>query len=174
MSDVITLQSWFAYIPKASGQSENIKSGVLKRLADEGIPGITTKRGYLGVGMGHALKSIFKGSNREAQEFIMVESDKVPGYVAYCGARDYGKLLLVSWYLIADKSKLPALAKLASAATAGHADFMELSIYENEELSAISSIVHEAVKGAVEEVMGKLSLDFSKVDTKTRGILNIS
>jgi len=98
----------------------------------------------------------------------------VPGYVACIGARDYGKLLLVSWYLIADKSRLPIWAKLAKAATAGKANFMELSIYESEELSAVASIVHDATKSSVSEVMGKLNLDFSKVDTKSRGILNIS
>jgi hypothetical protein len=63
---------------------------------------------------------------------------------------------------------------LAKAATAGKANFMELSIYESEELSAVASIVHEATKSSVSEVMGKLNLDFSKVDTKSRGILNIS
>ena len=170
----ITVQSWFTYIPKASGQSENVKKGVLVRLANEGIPGLKSARTTLDIGLGDTIKSFFKGNLQAAQEFILVESDKVPGYAACIGARDYGQLLLVSWYLVADKSRLPIWAKIANVAAMGHANFMELSIYESEELSAVASIVHEATKGAVEEVMKNLNLDFSKVDTKSRGILIIS
>jgi hypothetical protein len=170
----ITVQSWFTYIPKASGQSENVKKGVLVRLANEGIPGLKSARTTLDIGLGDTIKSFFKGNLQAAQEFILVESDKVPGYAACIGARDYGQLLLVSWYLVADKSRLPIWAKIANVAAMGHANFMELSIYESEELSAVASIIHEATKGAVEEVMKNLNLDFSKVDTKSRGILIIS
>ena len=47
-------------------------------------------------------------------------------------------------------------------------------MFDFEELTAYGTTVHRAVIKAVEEIMGQLNMDFSKVDTKSRGFLNIS
>jgi hypothetical protein len=174
MSNTTTVQSWFTAVVGAAGHSERVKEGFIRRVQESGIPAITVGAVRRSAGLGHAIKGMFKGTSHGAMEFTEIENESLPGYVIHAGSRDYGKLLLVSWYLVADKSKLPAMAKLAGAATLGRMDFLELSVYESEELSAFSSLVHEALKGSVAEVMGSLNLDFSKVDTKTRGLINLS
>ena len=48
------------------------------------------------------------------------------------------------------------------------------SLYDEQEIHAYISTVHSAVKVGVDTMMKGLNLDFTKVDTKTRGFLNIS
>ncbi|MDP3793220.1 MAG: hypothetical protein Q8R07_00510, partial [Candidatus Uhrbacteria bacterium] len=77
--------------------------------------------------------------------------------------------LLVSWYLVTDEKKTSRFSR-----TIGTMASMELDIFKTEELSAFVTIVHQSLKDAVKQVMTEMNLDFTKVDTHTRGFLNIS
>jgi hypothetical protein len=48
------------------------------------------------------------------------------------------------------------------------------NLFDQEEIGAYTATVHGAMKDGVEEIMEGLNLDFAKIDTKTRGFLNIS
>lgn len=48
------------------------------------------------------------------------------------------------------------------------------NLFDQEEIGAYTGTVHGAVTDGVEEIMNGLNLDFTKVDTKTRGFLNLS
>ena len=41
------------------------------------------------------------------------------------------------------------------------------------ELGAYTTVVHEGVKGAVEKLMAELNQDFTKVNTRSRGALEL-
>jgi hypothetical protein len=49
-----------------------------------------------------------------------------------------------------------------------------MNVFDIEELTAFTTTIHHAVTGAVEAVMKGMDMDFSKIDTKARGFLNIS
>src|SRR3989338_4629733 len=63
-------------------------------------------------------------------------------------------------------------AKDAEAAGAGNLEYMDL--FDLEELSNYVTTVHHAATGSVEHLMTGMSLDFSKVDTRSKGFLKIS
>ena len=48
-----------------------------------------------------------------------------------------------------------------------------LSEFEKESLSVYLSFVHNAVLAATEEMMGELKKDFSKVNAKSEGLIDI-
>lgn len=56
----------------------------------------------------------------------------------------------------------------------GHISSEDMDLFDSEELSAFITIGHHAVLDSVEDLMNGLNQDFSKVDRKTRGFLNIS
>jgi hypothetical protein len=138
-----------------------------------GIPTITAKTAELNVGVRNTMRGFLKGGGSQKHEFVEIGNEHLPHYAVYAGSRDYGKLLIVSWFLIVDKHRGNAAANVA-AHLVGGGDLTNLTIFESEELSAFASVAHQALKDAIEEMMKGRNLDFTKVDTHTRGILNLS
>jgi hypothetical protein len=60
------------------------------------------------------------------------------------------------------------------AGSEGYVAADKLSMLAKQELTNCVSIVHQILKDEVKEMMGGLNLDFSKVDTHTRGFTNLS
>lgn len=165
------MERWFANIGGANGQGDKVLRDFMARVQEAAIPGITAQKKTISAGLGGAIKGMFRGGGgSQPREMIEIENEGLPGYQIYAGARDYGKQLLVSWYLVTNERKLPRAARIAGSAT----NMMDLDLFKVEELSAFASLVHEALKAAVETAMNELNLDFTKVDTHTRGFLNIS
>ena len=165
------MERWFAAIGGATGESEKVLRGFMSRVQETGIPSIVAEKKSMNIGLGNAMKSIFRGGGgSQSRDMIEIKNETMPGWIIYAGARDYGKQLLVSWYLVVDEKELPKISR----AIAGAESLMELDIFKTEELSAFVSLVHQALKDAVKDSMSQLNLDFTKVDTHTRGFLNIS
>lgn len=163
-------ERWFAAIGGANGHGEKVLRDFITRVQEAGIPGITAEKKNISTGLGNAVKSIFRGGGgSNVREMIEIKNETMAGWIIYAGARDYGKQLLVSWYLVVDEKELPRLARAI-----GGASMMELDIFQTEELSAFVTLVHEALKSAVNDSMKELNLDFTKVNTHTHGFLNIS
>src|SRR3989338_6501637 len=163
-------ERWFASIGGASGSSDKVLRDFISRVQAAGIPEIEVGSQSVSVGLGSKLKGMFSGGGGSQNRGMLVIANKsLPGWLIYAGARDYGKQLLVSWYLVVDEKELPRLARAI-----GGASMMGLDIFKTEELSAFVTIVHESLKEAVKQVMTEMNLDFTKVDTHTRGFLNIS
>ena len=166
------VERWFAAIGGANGEGEKVLRAFMSRVEEAGIPDIVAEKIKMNTGLASApSKSMFSlGINRSMREMIEIKNETMLGWLIYVGARDYGKQLLVSWYLVADEKELPRTAK----AIFGAESMMELGLFKTEELSAFVTIIHEALKSAVSDSMKELNLDFTKVDTHTRGFLNIS
>ena len=163
-------ERWFAAIGGASGSGDKVLRDFISRVQAAGIPEIEVGSQSVSVGLGSKLKGMFSGGGGSQNRGMLVIANKsLPGWLIYAGARDYGKQLLVSWYLVVDEKELPRLARAI-----GGASMMGLDIFKTEELSAFVTIVHESLKEAVKQVMTEMNLDFTKVDTHTRGFLNIS
>ena len=169
LSNENIIERWFASIGGAENQGEELEREFVKKVESAGIPGLSLARKSLTADFSGFFK-ITRGGLSKPREFIEVTHEKLQGYVIYAGTRAYGKQLLASWYLVADEKKLPHWARMAG----GMINMMKLDLFETEELSAFTTLVHSAFTEAAEEMMNGLHLDFSKVDTHTKGFLNLS
>ena len=162
-------ERWFAAIGGANGESDKVYRSFMSGVQAAGIPEIETGSQRVSVGLGSKLKGMFGGGASQDRNMIVIMNKSLPGWLIYAGARDYGKQLLVSWYLVVDEKETSRLSR-----TIGTMASMELDIFKTEELSAFVSIVHQSLKDAVKQIMDEKNLDFTKVDTHTKGFLNIS
>lgn len=124
---------------------------------------------------------------------LIVENNKLSGLIMYVGARDYGKQLLVSWYLVEETSGLAHFRQILEMhwvvamiffpvywavkfieRITKRVSLENMGVFEAEELSAYTGTVHSAVIEASRIVAEEINFDFSKVDTKSRGFLNLS
>jgi competence CoiA-like predicted nuclease len=126
------------------------------------------------------------------RKFLITDNDYLKGYRVFIGTNDYGKQLSVSWYLTLETNILTQMSAAAAknffyaiiffpillVAKLFNLKFYtipeRMDLFDQEELRAYITTVHETVKTATEGLMKSLDLDFSKVDTKSRGFFNIS
>lgn len=174
---------WSALIEGANGQGEQVIKGVIQAIGRVEAPDIFIKREEISPGPGFITKP---------RELLVAEHRVLDNYDMYIGARDYGKQLFVSWYLVAEPISfwrrlkrnpigaifgLPflAFASMVSKSQGGTGEFFSnLNVFDTEELTAYVTTVHHAVTETVKELMENRHIDFTKVDTKTRGFLNLS
>lgn len=123
---------------------------------------------------------------------LIVENNRLAGLIMYVGAHDYGKQLLVTWYLVEEITGLSRFLKILEnnwlLATIFFpvylfGSFIEritkrvslgnMGVFETGELAAYKGTVHSAVIEASRIVAEEINFDFSKVDTKTSGFLNL-
>ena len=176
LKDQNILERWFAGVHGAQGKGEDVLRDFVSRVQGTAIPGLKAERVEVTRGVGASLKGIF-GGNKDAgkpRDFIRITNEQLEGYAIYAGTRDYGKLLLASWYLLFDKSSISRHAKMIERSTGGLLDYSELDLFQMEEMSAFTQLVHSAFTGSVEDIMKDLNLDFTKIDTHTKGFLNLS
>lgn len=175
LKDENILERWFAAIGGANGKSEELLRDFNHRVEAAAIPGISLswEDVHPSRSLGGMLKKAFQGQAK-ARKFVLVQNENLEGYVIYVGSKDYGNQLLASWYLVADKRKVSHTTKMLERSTGHFFGAMDLDLFDIEEMSAYASLVHESLKGAVENLMRGLNLDFTKVDTHTKGFLNIS
>lgn len=178
------LDQWTHLFPDAQGKGEKVFAEVKRTIGKTDPPHVDLKE-----------KEVEGGTIRgnEKKTMLTAENDRLAGFIMYVGARDYGKQLLVSWYLVEELTGLSRFRRIISmhwiltlvflpyylGATViekltGRVSAENMGVFEREELSAYTGTVHGAVVEASRTVAEELNLDFSKVDTKTRGFLNLS
>ena len=175
---------WSTLIEGANGEGEQIIKGVIRAIERVEAPDIFIKRQEISPGRGFITKS---------RELLVAEHRVLHNYDMYIGARDYGKQLFVSWYLIMEPTSFWRLFKRNPISAIFNIPFLffmgmisrsqgnskgeffsALNVFDTEELTAYVTTVHHAVLETTKELMEQRKLDFTKVDTKSRGFLNIS
>ena len=142
-------------IMNAGGREEKFLAEIEQAIQGENIHGIKCERKEVGVGMESGVRKMHDGL---AVIFIgNISEGPLKGYEIFIGAHPYGKHLAVSWYF----TRTPKAES-------------DLTVFDLEELSAYASIIHHDVLDAVKKVMNELSQNFAGIDTKSKGILNIS
>ncbi|MBI3421289.1 MAG: hypothetical protein HY006_04435 [Candidatus Sungbacteria bacterium] len=177
------IERWITLIDGAQGEGEKIMTGALREIERVGPPNVHMARKMVHPGAGVI---------RKPREFLVAEHKLFDTYDMYIGARDYGKQLFVSWYLVAEPIsflrlfkrnpvgtllKLPFLIFFGAFSRKKNADeefFSVMNIFDSEEVTAYITTVHHAVLGSVKTMMEGRNLDFTKVDAKTRGFFNVS
>lgn len=175
---------WSTLIAGAQGSGERIFNEVKKGIEELESPNIHIAE--QNITMGGAI-------NKRKRVYLMVKNKRIKGFYMYIGAMDYGKQLFISWYLVQEPTGLMKLIKAMTTHWVVALLFspvvlfsraiekvrkeispIDLDIFDSEELTSYVTTGHHAVLASVEKVMGEFDQDFSKVDTKSRGFLNLS
>jgi len=181
------LERWSVLIDDSSGKGERIFEMVEQGLKEKKTPKVNAVRRMVA-------PSFFKMIQGKEKPFLVVSNTYLKGYKMYVGATDYGTQIFVSWYLCLEPNKylkmimaLPWWAQLMlfpvvllimfglwlkRKSKAVSPEFMD--IFDMEELSAYVSTVHHALIDATGKIAKEVDFDFTKVDTVSRGFLNIS
>jgi hypothetical protein len=184
LSEDNIIDRWSSLIEGAQGKGPAVFSKVQKRIETLEAPNLhiaeqkMTSGGMIG---------------RQKRVYLMAKNKRLKGYYMYVGAMDYGKQLFVSWYLVQEPTGLMRFIKIITSTALTSVIFLpftisgialekfqgkvspiNLDVFDMEELTAYVTTGHHAVMDSVEALMGEFNQDFTKVETRSRGFLNIS
>ncbi len=165
LSNDKVLNGWNVLIHQAAGRSEQVFDLLQEYLTAAAIPGVTW------VMDAHIIPKLGMYPAKKT-DYLVVSHASLKEYHMYISARDYGSLLEVTWALTSEpgffnKTFARVAPGIHALSNAG------LDFNQQMELSAYSTAVHEGVKGAVEKVMEELNQDFTKVNTRSSGVLDL-
>jgi hypothetical protein len=149
------IESWNVLIRDAAGRGEEIFDFCINYLTDVNPPGVTGSM------------------DRSAGGSCLVLTHKyLQDYYMYISARDYGTCLAVNWVLTVSPSFFnKTFAKVVPGVHA--LIYTGLDYSAQMELGAYTTVVHQGVKDAVNALMEGMNQDFSKVNTRSRGVLEL-
>lgn len=176
------LDEWNNIVANAKARADEFYRNVARAIDEAKIPNIA-----------YAKKEV--SFSRALRPFLVMTNTQFRGYEMFVGALDYGEHLNVMWYFTLDT---PELHKARRAQRHGRSDASigaqamanrignkfgksdnwvaldKLTMLDKQEIEAWAGEVHRIVLDEVKRMMDELHLDFSKVDTHTKGFLNIS
>ena len=170
-----TIDEWVALISKGANKADQTMEKLARAIQTERIPNISISKRVIKLG-------------RDPRPFIVIEHSYLKGYYMYVGALAYGDdRLNVVWYLVLDTPEIAAARREAKRGGLGDPTawmnnvfkggfnrVMNMSILDKLELTNYVSLVHGVVVAETKALMTELNLDFSKVNTHTKGFLNLS
>jgi len=165
-------ESWAIVIEGGQGKADRIFEATRDFLGKSEAPGVSWEAV-------DAQPSRVKGLIGKKREHILVVNKDLKPYRMYIGARDYGAHLDVSWFLTEEPSILRILGRLLlSVITFGiyliyWVLFKGPDIFDQQDLRAYVTVGHHAVLRAVETLMGELNQDVSRIDRKSKGVLEV-
>jgi hypothetical protein len=168
LQDDIILESWSTIIMNAHGNADQLYTETEKLVEAIDIPGANIDNVII-------RPSWLKGLFGVERKYMRVTNESLKDYRIIINARDYGKCLDISWYLTCE----PGFFKkaLSNALTKGEeskAISFNLDLFQRQDLSAFTTVVHRCVLNGVDQLMSKLGQDSSKIDRKSKGFLGIS
>lgn len=159
------LERWEVLIEKGSGRGRDVYKAIESALASSIPPGVTC--GYKEIKAGNLLYI-------KSYEGLVVKNSNLENCNIYIFAYDYGTSLHVAWFFTMQLRWFKrAIVKSLLKESDPRALIKYLDIPQELELSAYVSTIHNATKKATQYVMGKLEQDFSKINTKTKGFLEV-
>jgi len=179
------VEQWSTLIEGAQGRQAEFYQLVEDRLEELQPPHIEISRQKIYP----SLISQMQGSNRL---FIVIKNKRFANYVIYAGAEDYGKQIQICWFLTTRLSKLtewganmPAVISwiifpfwlieaLIGKITKRSIRLEHMDVFDSLELAAFAGTVHHAVTNGSQTISNTVGFDFSKVDQKSKGFLNLN
>jgi len=171
LSNEKILDSWSVLIENACGRTEEFYDSVLKFVEAERMPNVKAE---MVKAFPHGTAKLFSKFSKVfralGRDYLMVSNDYLDRWRMFIGAKDYGKNLNVSWYLVCEPTLLDSLFKKPHEKIV----YTPIFIFDQEELTAYVTCVHHCVLKAVEKIMRDLGQDPSKIDRKSKGFLGVS
>ena len=177
------VQQWTMLIEGANGFGGKVINDTVKVIEKVGAPNIHVSK--------QERKPDNRGYIRASREFLVAEHKIFDTHDMYISARDYGKQLFVSWYLIEEPISFwrrfkrnpvrtilswPFLifARGVSMSQGGTGQlYSALNLFDTEELTAYVTTVHHALTESVKVMMVEQKIDYTKIEKRTQGFLNI-
>ena len=159
------LERWQVLVDNGSGSAEDVYDTMVTALESAEAPGVTWERQEIQAGVMLTGKS-YNG--------LVITNSYMKQFKIYIFAYDYGTALHVAWFLSMEVgfwTRAFALGFLKISDPRALVNFLDIP--QELELSAYVSTVHGTAKGAVGALMTKLEQDFSKVDTRSKGFLEV-
>ena len=151
------IDRWQTLIQTASGKGDTLYELTKANLKAARVPEISWKTAPVKT-------SLLKGWAGKKREFIHVTNINLLDYTVYIGAWDYGNDLNVCRFTASFRAR----RGLTPEQIAGRLD-----VFDQLDLSAYLSVVHTALLNAVSQIMEELEQDFSKIDTQSKGFLQV-
>ena len=159
------LENWQVLIEGGMGSAESVYDAIVSALEDSKAPGVTWEREDIEAGQIMMRKS-YNG--------LVITNSSLEDFVTYVFAYDYGSALHVAWFL---SMKASFMKQVVMAGLLKEPDQRALvnylPIYQQLELSAYTTVVHTAAKKAVAHTMDRLNQDFSSINTRSKGFLEV-
>lgn len=145
------VNSWSTVIPEAAGRVEKFFDDVEQAVKGLDIPNVITKRIEL-----ETTRETERAKGLYVRVALLVRGTVAPinNHNIYFSAQDFGKHLILSRY-VEENSKVA------------------YSPFEKEALSAYFSLVNAAMLAVVKQFTTELKQDFSKINTQSKGIIDI-
>ncbi len=179
------IDRWSVLIDEAQGREKEVFREMQENLKEREVPKVEIVKKEVS-------PSLIRKLTGQARTFLVVKNTYLKGYLMYIGASSYGKQLFVSWYLTLEPGALQKLfAELPWFIQIVLLPIMilvsiynrfkgrivrpsDMDIFDLEELTAYVTTVHHTLLGTTEQIAKSVDFDFTKVDRKSRGFLNIS
>ena len=172
IKDETILERWSVLIKNAHGNGEKIYNRTAEFIQELRAPGINSEMVKLRTdrierGGGFFTKFV-------ERDYLMVTHDHLRDFRMYIGARDFGSAFYVSWYLTCEPNFFKKTISGLLTKDPQFFSFFMLDIFKQEDLTAYVTAIHHALIDATKEVSESVGFDFTKVDQKSKGFLNIS
>jgi len=164
------IDSWATVIEGAQGKADYIFEETQRFLKEAEAPDVVWK---MVSAQPSRIKGLILGKKRD---YLMVTNKGIgESYRMYIGARDFGNNLDVTWFLTVEPKWLKVIAKAAvNIATVGTAGaLMEIDIFDQQDLRAYVTVTHHCLLKAVKNLMKELGQDFSQIQRKSKGFLEV-
>ena len=174
MGEKVTLQDekiidrWSMIVENGQGKAEQVYKDTEANIKDSKAPGIEIDRVRI-------RPSWLKGLFGKERDYMMVTNEGLKDYRMFIGARDYGDNLDLQWYLTCEPGFFKkTLSDVLTKGASEKALSFSLDLFQQQDLSAYSTVVHHCFLKAIEKMMVEAGQDISKIDRKSKGFLGIS
>ena len=151
LTDYQIVNQWHALLPRCHGEAPGILAMVEDELAQVGVPGLYWSQESVSTGL---LKGLF-GKRRD---FLLVSHEAFSEYRVLVGCQNYGTALGVSRLVVASARLLNdayRAIRLNVEITERFQIGSELDPFDLADLRAILEIIHQAVRGAVQNLLSE-------------------
>ncbi|MFQ5632196.1 MAG: glycine zipper family protein [bacterium] len=162
MRDEKVIDRWYTLLKSASGQADYIYKKSRENFENLEITN-------LGWGFETMKPGLDQGLLGQNKQLLCVTNSILRGFKMYIVARDYGINLSVAWFLTLEPEiwdKKTTILKSES----GRETFLDFDLFDQEELHAFVSSVHQCVLDAVRDLMKKLKQDSTTAGNKEQRI----
>jgi hypothetical protein len=155
------LDNWMTVVENGAGNGDEIYGAMDEALEEIKLPYVKWSIGQVNTGL-----------MTQSREFMIVTNGALREYTIYLFARDVGKHLDCGWFLTVE----PGMFKKAfSKYAAGNPTALSqnLDVFSQQDLSAWTFIIHRTFLNCVKELMEKLELDITGMNTTSKGYLSV-
>ena len=181
------VEKWGILIGGGQGRADNIFGDTERLITETKAPDIKMEQREVG-------PSFLRGVLGGRRDFLLISNNTnshLKPYRMYINARDYGKNLQISWYVVHQPGfwrKALGLLLLVPGfnlfilpfylavrlTRAREAGLLGLDLFDQQDLTAYVTNAHHCLREAVENLMTGMGQDTSEIDWKSRGFLGIS